>query len=317
MSTTHPVNENSWLYRHVEQPPVNAVRLSDGRILAWADYGSPGGVPVLLLADRACSRLAPAWLLHDSALPSGIRLLAVDRPGTGLSDPVTISGQNNLPRDLSCLICTLAVGRVAVVAIETGAADGIALTAAYPALVTGLTLVSPRTDRPDQKLRHRLRPLALRGSPPSLLHQLLAAADGRDLRDETTWPRLLNRLAPTAVAAIDKRWQETDFRSAVAADVAQTGPNPTGVRVPPALLQTTRVDGSVTIWRGAEEPPDPLITMAPSHPGWKVTTVPGPTATLGYWPDILGAAARSWTEQPGESADTARNATTNDLDPSP
>ena len=318
VSTAHVVDETSWPDNNVGQPPVNAVRLSDGRILAWAEYGNPGGVPVLLLADQAGSRLAPGWLLHDSALPSGIRLLAVDRPGTGLSDPVTGSDRNNLARDLSCLIVTLAVGRVAVVAIGAGATDGFVLAASYPAQVAGLSLISPRTERRAPQLRQRLRPPTLRRSPASLLQQLLVAAGERDLREETTWPRALHRLAPAAVATIDQRWRQSDFRAAIAADAAQTSSGRISGRVPPGSLPTADiVDVPVTVWRGAGERPDSFIKAVPSRPGWQVTTVPGPTASLGYWPEILRAAVRSWTETAGDGdgAEPGRDARTNDGNP--
>ncbi|HYN72479.1 MAG TPA: hypothetical protein VES60_08240, partial [Nakamurella sp.] len=66
-----------------ERAPHGALRLPDGRAMAWAEYGSARGLPCILIPDAGSSRLAPGWLLHDSALPVHIRLLAMDRPGIG------------------------------------------------------------------------------------------------------------------------------------------------------------------------------------------------------------------------------------------
>src|SRR6478752_5050387 len=63
----------------LEHAPHAALRLPDGRAMAWAEYGSSRGLPCVLVPDTGSSRLAPDWLLHDSALPAAIRLLAIGR----------------------------------------------------------------------------------------------------------------------------------------------------------------------------------------------------------------------------------------------
>src|SRR3954468_3753330 len=50
----------------VEHPAYGAIRVPDGRALAWAEYGSARGVPCILVPDVGSWGLAPAWLLHDS-----------------------------------------------------------------------------------------------------------------------------------------------------------------------------------------------------------------------------------------------------------
>lgn len=63
-----------------------ALWLSDGRQLMAADVGDPHGVPVLYAAGYGHCRLAR----HPDdglAAAAGVRLVAVDPPGLGGSDP--------------------------------------------------------------------------------------------------------------------------------------------------------------------------------------------------------------------------------------
>ena len=61
------------------------IRLRDGRQLAYAEWGDLAGRPVVLLHGTPGSRLT--CLDEDATVAAGIRLLTVDRPGYGLSDP--------------------------------------------------------------------------------------------------------------------------------------------------------------------------------------------------------------------------------------
>src|ERR1700712_4324291 len=126
----------------VEHPAYGAIRVPDGRALAWAEYGSARGVPVLPIPDTGSSRLAPTWLLHDSALPSAVRLLAMDRPGTGASDPIGPGGREGPAADLRRLVDTPAGGRGAVVGIGQGVDDVFAFAARDPRLVASVSAVS-------------------------------------------------------------------------------------------------------------------------------------------------------------------------------
>jgi pimeloyl-ACP methyl ester carboxylesterase len=62
------------------------IRLRDGRALGYAEYGAPDGLPVVYAHGGLSCRLdiaAGATLAQQN----GIRLISVDRPGIGLSDP--------------------------------------------------------------------------------------------------------------------------------------------------------------------------------------------------------------------------------------
>ena len=61
------------------------IRLRDGRGLAYSEWGDVAGRPVILLHGTPGSRLI--CLDEDATEAAGVRLLTLDRPGYGLSDP--------------------------------------------------------------------------------------------------------------------------------------------------------------------------------------------------------------------------------------
>jgi pimeloyl-ACP methyl ester carboxylesterase len=63
------------------------VKLKDGRLLGYAEYGSPDGKPVFFFHGHPGSRRDwPIFDEDDCASELNARIIAVDRPGHGLSD---------------------------------------------------------------------------------------------------------------------------------------------------------------------------------------------------------------------------------------
>src|SRR5258708_28877335 len=61
------------------------IRLSDGRQLGYAEYGDPEGMPLLYFHGTLGSRLEPSHL-DPLFRDLGVRVVAPERPGYGLSD---------------------------------------------------------------------------------------------------------------------------------------------------------------------------------------------------------------------------------------
>ncbi|NMA68667.1 MAG: alpha/beta hydrolase [Desulfitobacterium sp.] len=70
----------------MKEDSVKTLLLSDGRLLAYEEYGDLQGYPVLLFHGTPGSRI---YSIEDDpkATELGIRLIAFDRPGFGASDP--------------------------------------------------------------------------------------------------------------------------------------------------------------------------------------------------------------------------------------
>ncbi len=288
----------------LEHAPHAALRLPDGRAMAWAEYGSPRGLPCVLIPDTGSSRLAPGWLLHDSALPGAIRLLAIDRPGVGASDPIGLGGSEQPAEDLRRMVETLAVGRVAVIGIGRGADDAFAFAARYPMLVSSVSAVSvrlPLRDSRRRSLRHPLRRAGRAWAGPLACWVDTAGKDA-DLTLESTWRRMLEKLDPKAADVLGDRWMESDFREAVAADAAQINPAwtaPARIWGPASwVLDPGAVTVPVELWHGERESGTTLAaveSLAADLPAWTVRPADGSSAVLGAWTEILDVAARSFS----------------------
>lgn len=283
-----------------DHPSWSGIRLPDGRALSWAEYGSPRGLPCVLVPDRGSSRLAPGWLLHDSALPSAIRLLAIDRPGTGYSDPVGLGAPVDLAADLEAMILTLAVGRVALVGIGDGADDALALAADRPDLIAGVGAVAVRlTD--DQHSHHgrrwfrRQRPVQ-----PAPALGWFESLNGAEPGVKSSWEPALQYMQHHHRKVLGERWQEEDFLAAYAADLAEydewSGVGATDSR------QLWRTDPDlaglpVHFWHGTEDGPTTVreLQALASEKAWSVTAVSSPTAMFDCWPQILTTTSRSFS----------------------
>lgn len=291
-----------------EHASYGALRLPDGRAMAWSEYGSARGLPCVLVPDTGSSRLAPGWLLHDSALPSAIRLLAVDRPGIGVSDPIGFGGTEQPAEDLRRMVETLAVGRVAVVGIGQGADDAFAFAARYPALVTSVSAISVRLPRAALARRNILHPFARRHQKTwtgPLASWIATAGKDADLTDEQTWSRMLEQLDVISAQVLGDRWKESDFREAVAADAAQINPSWTAPARSsgPAqwVLDPDAVQVPVDVWHGKHETGTTLSAVqafAQDLPMWTVHPAAGSSAILGAWDSILNHASHSFPGVP-------------------
>jgi pimeloyl-ACP methyl ester carboxylesterase len=142
------------------------IRLNDGRALAYAEWGQPGGRPVFFLQGTPGGRLTQWW--DDEGLAdSGIHLVTADRPGIGRSDAKPNRSVADWAADLEELAQHLGWNRFAVVGFSSGGPFALASAARLPDRVTAVGLASPlgRADVPgvvDQMATARYQKLARR-----------------------------------------------------------------------------------------------------------------------------------------------------------
>jgi pimeloyl-ACP methyl ester carboxylesterase len=97
----------------------NQLRLRDGRILGYAEYGDPDGTPVFFFHGMPGSRLEGA-LAHEAAVRNRVRIISPDRPGYGLSTFQPKRTFLDWPGDMTQLADSLGIGRFAVAGISGG-----------------------------------------------------------------------------------------------------------------------------------------------------------------------------------------------------
>jgi pimeloyl-ACP methyl ester carboxylesterase len=97
----------------------NAIKLSDGRWLGYAEYGDPAGWPLMFFHGTPGSRIM-ARFASPKARELGVRLIAPDRPGFGLSDLQPRRRLIDWPNDVQQLADALNLEKFAVVAVSGG-----------------------------------------------------------------------------------------------------------------------------------------------------------------------------------------------------
>jgi pimeloyl-ACP methyl ester carboxylesterase len=123
----------------VEAPRL--VRLPDGRALAVDDVGDPAGVPVVYLHGTPDSRLA-RHPDDEVAAAGGVRLVAVDRPGAGRSDPHPEGTLASLGHDVGHLFDELGIERAALLGWSAGGLCALAVASVLGERVLAVGLVS-------------------------------------------------------------------------------------------------------------------------------------------------------------------------------
>ncbi len=113
------------------------IRLPDGRSLGVSEFGDPAGRPVFYMHGWPASRL-------EAALLPGlrVRLIAVDRPGYGASDPKPGRTILDIAADVASAADELGLARFAVAGVSGGGAYALACAHALPDRVTSAAIMS-------------------------------------------------------------------------------------------------------------------------------------------------------------------------------
>jgi pimeloyl-ACP methyl ester carboxylesterase len=118
------------------------LRFQDGRRIGYAEFGDPEGLPVLAIHGTPGSRFMFA-LTDKGASQRGLRVVAPERPGYGLSD---FRRKDTLARaadDMKAVAHALGMGRFAVIGVSGGGPHAIAVAASMPDRVALLALINP------------------------------------------------------------------------------------------------------------------------------------------------------------------------------
>ncbi|SDQ57484.1 alpha/beta fold hydrolase [Thermostaphylospora chromogena] len=248
------------------------VKLSDGRALGYAEWGPRDGTPVLFFSGAAMgSRLGFGTHLLDEAR---VRLIAVDRPGLGASDPRPDRTLADWPSDVAALTRALELPPFGVVGFSQGAPFALACAAA--GLPGAVAVVSGQDD-----LRHP----GFAGALASDVAGMLDAVTADQAAFETSFaqsagPELLWKIAIDASSPVDQAVYRDEAFAAAYRESLEEGfrqgaagyARDLALALSPWPFTVESISVPVDLWYGGH---DVSIVHSPDHGATMTTRIPG------------------------------------------
>ena len=274
----------------VTVPAPKTMRLKDGRVLAWYEFGDGNGVPCLYMPGTPESGLA-GGCYAQAALDAGVRLISVDRPGYGHSDFAPGRSLRGWAGDVEQLAGHLGLQRYAVVGESGGGPHAVAVSHALAASVTVTVLLAGMGPGNEPWVRKGMRPSNVvfywlaRYAPGLLRLPLLAMRYALDL------PRLNAWLESQAPAADRRAAEDPEYRirhqavpDALRAGTAAAAQE-LALFAKPWHFDLAELTGPVHLWHGSEDTNVPIAiarALAASLPGAITHFVPGAGHSVGF-----------------------------------
>jgi len=276
------------------------IRLPQGRLLGYAEYGDPRGAPVLMLHGLPGSR----FQRHPDesiAARHGARVIVFERPGFGLSSPAPRESLLARAADAAALADALGLARFRVLAVSGGAPAGCAC--ALGGRVERLALVSgvgpPESMRAAMALGPRLG-FALARRAPAALRPFVALGARAALRalraPGSEFDRLAHRLPEAdrrVLARADVRAMFAEDLRAAFAQGVDAFVNDLVLSARPWGFAPDAIRVPTDIWHGEADPivPPAAARAFAAIPGSRLHLFPGEGHYLVFerWGEILGA----------------------------
>jgi pimeloyl-ACP methyl ester carboxylesterase len=125
-------------------PDARSVRTGAGHNVGYYEFGDPDGTPLVALHGTPASGAGFVWA-DAPAKARGLRIIAPDRPGVGLSDQIAHDGTPvvaDYPRELFATLDALGIDDFMLLGYSGGGPFALAAAHAAADRIRGLTLVS-------------------------------------------------------------------------------------------------------------------------------------------------------------------------------
>ena len=255
--------------------PYSLIRLPDGRTLSYLEVGVPSGPVVFHFHGHGSSRLE-ALMLEEAALRLGVRVIALDRPGIGLSDPRIGDRLLDWPADVAAAADQLGIDKFAVQGMSAGGPYAMACAYLLAARVNACSLVS--TVPPPEIARRagpRLRRFAwwVAHRFPGYLRRRLKQFRPDGQPDDAMVQRRMLRIAQWLGGQDETLMRDADLRALLARTMVETARQGAAANrdeierlVRPWGFDVRQIKASrVFIWHGEKDrimPPGPVRVLA-------------------------------------------------------
>jgi len=285
-------------------------QLPGGRLIGYAEYGDPDGLPAVALHGTPGSRFMFA-LTDEGARVRGLRIIAPERPGYGLSDRHHFDTLADTAHDVKALADALGLDRFALIGVSGGGPHAIAAAALLKEQILRMALIGP------------VGPIAECGEHirMSSLHRFIfthmapseyaAGAFFHTLRSLVDWaPGVAYHLLMQRVTATDREiLHHAEVRANLQAALRE------GFRsgVEGALqdlrlycgpwdLPLHEIDVPMIMWQGSEDtivPPDAAYHLAGALPDCRLEVIEGAGHywVFGGFDRVLDAVRGAWPER--------------------
>jgi pimeloyl-ACP methyl ester carboxylesterase len=246
------------------------IELRDGRVLAYSEYGSPDGQPIIYFHGAPSSRLEERPDPADLA-SLGLRIIASDRPGIGRSDPKPGRRLIELADDIVELTAQLGIHDFAVMGASAGGPYALACAAQLPTRVRAVGLngsVAP-IDAPEMTEAmggQELMSWRLAHYAPWALEIMFRAMSKATERPGDSWIDSAAKSFPEPDRSLFKR---PEYRASFAAafkEAFRQGPQgpvqDIGLVARPWRFDLTSIKTPVVLWQGGH---DGNIPFAAGH----------------------------------------------------
>ena len=276
-----------------------SVTLRDGRLLTYAEWGDPGGRPVVMFHGNPASRLTCPD--NDGSTAAGVRLITVDRPGFGGSTPLPGRTLLGWADDYAEFHTSLGLPPCPVMGWSAGGPYALACAFALPGIVTSVGVagsVGPIDEVHDafDDEQHRVANLmstdraaaeaATEERWASVVADPISAYDGWSSNSPTSDDpdqRLYRR--PDVSAAMDE-WARDAARQGAAGVVSDEM-----VYLQPWGFSVADIACDAAVWVGDRAPADRMEAdyLAATIPGATYVIYPGDghLLTLPRWGEML------------------------------
>jgi len=213
----------------VREPIVDStIVLSDGRSIAYADFGPTDARPLLYLHGHPGSRLDLGR--DDLVAPlvdAGYRLIGLDRPGFGGTRFVPGRTITDWAQDVDEVANRLQLERFALLSLSAGGLFALACAARFPGRLNGVCLMSPvaPSDMPGwrRSWRRDIRVLIAINRRAPALGRALLRANARGMRTQSGAVKGFSKLLGSQVDDETLR-SHPDWTLRVAQEANKQGP---------------------------------------------------------------------------------------------